>query len=65
MSDSTIGIYSAPRREDAPLTPASIRERWDRSQRATRRIREVEAAGYLVYAYKFRPVLAAAAVSAR
>src|SRR5215510_11314922 len=46
MSDMDIGIYSSPRREDAPLTPASIRERWDRSQRATRRVRELAAVNH-------------------
>jgi hypothetical protein len=46
VSDSTVGIYSAPRREDAPLTPARIREKWDRSQRATRRVREVAAVNH-------------------
>ena len=46
MSDSTIGIYPAPRREDAPLSAGQIRERWDRSQRATRRIRETAAVNH-------------------
>jgi hypothetical protein len=40
VSNNEIGIYGAAPVEDKPLTPATIRERWDRSLRSTRIERE-------------------------
>src|SRR5262252_3466808 len=46
MSDMDIGIYGAPIRDDRPPSPQTIRDRWQRSLRSNRIVREQAAVNH-------------------